>query len=303
MSLSKSLLGIFLTLMAVLLGIGTGMIVKQVGDDVSITTTLFYRFWFSLPLLLAFAWYMQGRDFLRINQRRTMVMRVFFGMCGILFWFLSIRTMPFGQATALFQSAVLFVTLASPFLLGERVGIYRWSAVIIGFIGVMMITDPCAGGVSGSVIYGVLAAISGAALSILLRRLGKGDAPASVALWYNFSGAVIVTAVTLVMPGSVFVLDMTILAKLILLGVVGSFLQICFTSAYRYSEAVVVSSLRYIQMPMSGIVGYYMFAEVMSWTEIIGAGVIILSCLTIAWREVVRARDAKMDAPRNDMAS
>lgn len=279
-----------MSLLAVLLGVGTGILVKQVSDEVSIITTLFYRFLFSVPLLAVYAIYLRGPKFLQINQRRTLMLRIFFGSCGILFWFLSIRTMPFGQATALFQSSVLFVTLASPFLLGERVGIYRWSAVIIGLLGVVVVTDPFSDAVSPYAIFALLASLSGAALSILLRRLGKSDAPASVALWYNGVGALGMTVIVMIVPGHLTVPHGDILIKLVMLGAVGSVLQICFTSAYRYADAVVVSSMRYIQMPVSGVIGYFMFAEVMNMVEIIGAGLIIACCLVIAWREVVRAR-------------
>ena len=61
-------------------------------------------------------------------------------------------------------------------------------------------------------------------------------------------------------------------------------------TAYRYSDAVVVASMRYVQMPISGIVGYFVFAEIMSASEIIGALVIIVSCLVIAWRTCAHAR-------------
>ena len=63
------------------------------------------------------------------------------------------------------------------------------------------------------------------------------------------------------------------------------------TAAYRYLDAVVVASMRYVQMPILGIVGYFVFGEIMSASEIIGALVIIASCLVIAWRELVRTRE------------
>ena len=83
---------------------------------------------------------------------------------------------------------------------------------------------------------------------------------------------------------------LALVIDLIFLGVIGAGMQIVLTSAYRYSEAVVVASMRYLQMPLSGVVGYVIFAETMSMSEILGALVIISSCLVIAWRELVRAR-------------
>ena len=287
----RSIFGMALSLSAVIFGLLTGVLVKKLSPDVTLVTTLFYRFLFSLPILLTVALYVRGRAWLQINQRRTMCLRVVFGFFGIMFWFLSLRNMPFGLATTLFQSSVIFITLMSPFLLDENVGIYRWSAVIAGLSGVVVITNPFSGEMTATVLYGVGAAIAGAGLSILLRRLGKKDSPISVACWYNLSGFLALSVAVLVVPSQFHAVSQPVLIDLIFLGVIGSGMQIVLTSAYRYSDAVVVASMRYLQMPLSGVVGYVIFAETMSVNEIFGALVIISSCLVIAWRELVRARE------------
>ena len=135
------------------------------------------------------------------------------------------------------------------------------------------------------------AAPIGAGLSLMLRQLGKGNAPASVAAWYNLAGFGVLSVIVLVLPDQMKLISQSVLIDLVILGVIGSALQIVLTTAYRYSDAVVVASMRYVQMPISGIVGYFVFAEIMSASEIIGALVIIASCLVIAWRELVRTRE------------
>ena len=104
-------MGVFLSMLAVIFGVLTGVLIKKLGSDINIITTLFYRFLFSLPILFLYAIYLRGRDFLQINQRRILFFRSLLGLCGITFWFLSIRSMPLGMATALFQSSVIFITL------------------------------------------------------------------------------------------------------------------------------------------------------------------------------------------------
>ena len=287
----RSLLGISLSALAVVFGVLTGVLVKKLGSEVNIITVLFYRFLFSLPILFLFAISVRGWHFLQINQRCIMLFRVIFGCCGITFWFLSVRHMPLGMATALFQSSVIFITLLSPIFLGERVGLYRWSAVLTGLSGVLIITNPFSGDISWYFLYGIGAALAGAVLSLLLRQLGKGDAPASVAIWYNLVGFAGLSAIVLTLPEQLYSINQAVIFDLILLGVIGAGLQIVLTTAYRYSDAVVVASMRYLQMPVSGVVGYFLFAEVMSQTEIIGALIIISSCLVIAWRELVRSRE------------
>lgn len=285
----RTIIGITCTLTAVVLGLVTGMLVKKVGTDVTVITTLFYRFLFSVPLLLIFAIIARKSQFLKIEQKKTLLLRIIFGLSGISFWFLAIRSMPLGQATTLFQSSVIFVTLLSPFLLNEKVGWFRWAAVLTGLIGIIIVTDPFSSAMSIAVIYGILAASSGAILAILLRRLGRRDKPTSIALWYNFSGTIVIAVIIIIMPKQLSSIGGQTLIDLILLGAVASVLQIFFTTAYKYLDAVVVSSMRYIQIPLSGFAGYLLFSESMSLNQILGAIIIICSCLVIAWREFVKS--------------
>jgi len=218
-----------------------------------------------------------------------LLLRIIFGLSGISFWFLAVRSMPLGQATTLFQSSVIFVTLLSPFLLNEKVGWFRWTAVLTGLIGIIIVTDPFSSAMSIAVIYGILAAFSGAILAILLRRLGRSDKPTSIALWYNFSGTIVIAVIIIIMPKQLSNIGGQTLIDLIILGAVASVLQIFFTTAYKYLDAVVVSSMRYIQIPLSGFAGYLLFSESMSLNQILGAIIIICSCLVIAWREFVKS--------------
>ena len=285
----RTIIGITCTLTAVVLGLVSGILVKKVGTDVTVITTLFYRFLFSVPLLLIFAIIARKSQFLKIEQKKTLLLRIIFGLSGISFWFLAIRSMPLGQATTLFQSSVIFVTLLSPFLLNEKVGWFRWAAVLTGLIGIIIVTDPFSSAISIAVIYGILAAFSGAILAILLRRLGRSDKPTSIALWYNFSGTIVIAVIIIIMPKQLSSIGGQTLIDLILLGAVASVLQIFFTTAYKYLDAVVVSSMRYIQIPLSGFAGYLLFSESMSLNQILGAIIIICSCLVIAWREFVKS--------------
>lgn len=216
-----------------------------------------------------------------------MVVRVMFGMAGITFWFLSVRNIPLGQATALFQSSVLFITLASPLLLSEKVGIYRTLAVITGLMGIVLLTDPFSQSITPAVLFGLCAAIAGAGLSITLRKLGKGDQPVTIAFVYNSCGFIVFGSLLLLLPAQFMMPTMEELFMLIALGAFSSLLQLSFTSAYRYSEAVVVASLRYLQVPLAGIFGFLVFSEVPTILQLCGMVVVVSSCMFIIWREFV----------------
>ncbi|RZO29890.1 MAG: DMT family transporter [SAR116 cluster bacterium] len=279
--------------MTIMFGVGTGLIVKLLGDGIPLVTLLMYRFIFSVPLLLVPAILVRGRAFLQINARRTLMVRIGFGCIAMACWFTSIRLLPLGQATALLQSSVIFITILSPLLLGEVIGIYRWSAVVTGMIGIVLLTDPFGGGFSLYVGFGVAGALASAGLAIMLRRLGKADHPFSVAVWYNGSGAVLLTSLALLLPDVPMTVSQPVMFDLMMLGAVAAGLQLCVTSAYKFSEAVVISSMRYLQIPLAAIVAFLLFGEVMSAVEIAGGAVVIGSCLFIAWREFVRARQPR----------
>ncbi|MGB1552833.1 MAG: DMT family transporter [Candidatus Puniceispirillaceae bacterium] len=295
MILSVQIKGVLLTLAAVCFGVITGGIVKMLSGDLTLLSTLFFRYLFSLPILGLVAWRARGRDMLHITQRRTMVIRVMFGLAGITFWFLSVRNIPLGQATALFQSSVLFITLASPLLLAEKVGIYRTMAVITGLLGILLLTDPFSQAVTPAVLFAVCGAMASAGLAITLRKLGKGDQPVTVAFVYNSIGFLVFSLMVLILPGQFVLPSLKELFMLVALGMFSSLLQLCFTTAYRYSEAVVVASLRYLQVPMAAIFGFLLFSEVPTAIQLCGMVVVVSSCMFIIWREFTISRQQAID--------
>ena len=282
--------GIVFSLLTVLLSIITSMIVKTLAQEIAVIHILFSRFWFSLPILFIISIYIHKNRLFFINNKLAMSLRLILGLAGISLWFLAIQNMSLGLATALIQSSIIFVTLASPFLLKEKIGVYRWSAVIIGMLGVVIITNPFSNSMNEGVIYGIAASLVGAALSITLRKLGKSDSPITVTLVHNVSGAVIILlSMTFIFSTPpYFTYNGSIWALLLLLGVIASFLQLSVTLAYRYSDAVVVTTLRYLQLPLAGMAGYIYFTEIPSMMELIGAAAIFISCVVIVWREFVR---------------
>ena len=288
---ASRLLGLTPILAYILCGLVTGLIVKDLADELSVVISLWYRFLFSLPLLFGVALYQRGvRDWLQVTNKPVMTIRVMFGFMGIVFWFLSVRTIPLGQATALFQSSVLFITIFSPLLLGERVGIYRGAAVVLGLAGIFLITEAYQEPPSWGIIFALISAIAGSGLSIALRKLGKSEVPATVASIYNGSGFIVISMVLVIVPSFWMLPSADQMFRLVILGVVASLLQICMTTAYRYSEAVVVSSMRYLQVLGAGILGYIVFDEVPSHIQLIGAAIIVGSCMFIVLREFQLSR-------------
>jgi drug/metabolite transporter (DMT)-like permease len=290
-----NLIGAGLTLITVAFGLCTGILVKLLGDSMPLLTVLFFRFWLSLPLLFLGTWILRGPDMLNITARKRMLVRIIIGFTTMFCWFSAVRVIPLGEATALFNSSILFVTILSPLMLGEKVGPYRLGAVLAGLAGVWMISAP--GGVAWQMgnLYALTGAVTGAFLSVTLRRLGKSESPASVACWYNFGGALIVLAALMVMPqGWATPADTREWLLLIGLGVVGSLLQFTHTASYRYGEAVIVASLRHMQMPMAALVGWLAFSETLEGHELAGGALVLAASWFIIWREFQLYRQRRL---------
>ena len=293
---TDNLIGIGFMLMSVLAGLITATVVKRFSVELSVLTVLSVRFLYSMPLLILFGLMIRQAELWRINRWDMLTLRMFVGHLGIIFWFLSVRNTSLGQATALFQSSAIFVTILAPILLQEKVGLYRGGAVVVGLIGIVMITNPFTGSLNIGSFWGIMSALAGAALIIALRKLGKSDAPISVALWHNGLGSVLYPCLLLLwMPAEAHLLaGADFLLIFIIFGMAASLVQFGFTSAYRYGEAVVLVPMRYLSVPASALIGWIYWQEEALMVEMLGMGIVVASCIFISFREYYLGRTSKI---------
>ena len=188
--ITGQIIGVFCTLSAVAFGLVAGLIIKILSDDLSLLTTLFYRFLFCLPLILGVALWARGDDFLKLQQKKTMIFRIVFGLTGILLWFLALRNISLGQATAFSVFCSVCDTCFSvgarracwPFSYGCCSGRHGWYCPAYGSFSAPLTTG---------ILYAVAGAVVHAGLSLSLRRLGKRDEPVTIALLHNLAGFVV----------------------------------------------------------------------------------------------------------------
>ena len=289
--LSGNIIGIILMLTMVLAALIMSGLVKSLNDDVNFRLMLFCRFIFSLPILYAFGWYVRGNDLIKIKSRNILFCRVSIGLIGICLWFSALQNAEFGQVTALTQSSALFVALFAPIFLSEKIGAWRISAIISGLIGIILITNPFDGALTIGIYLALGSGVNGAILSIILRKLGNTDEPVSVAIWHNSIGAIVFgTSLFLVTP-ELPVFNFNLIFILITIGVAGSFLQLTFTYAFKFGEAVVLAPIRYLSVPGAIVAGLIIWSEVPSNLEIVGSCITVMSCVVIAWRELIKKVD------------
>ena len=301
--MTNNLLGSLIGLVGIVLALITHMMVKDLTYDVDFLMILFGRFVFSLPLLFIFAIIARKNNFLQINNWFYVLLRSIFGLTTMLLVFLSLQIIPIGLVTALAQSSAIFVTILAPIILGEKIGIKRWIAVLVGLFGVYLMTNPI-GIINGTsdlspigLTMATISALTHAGLALILRKLGKTEHPTTTALIHNsitsffVVSGIIIFGSSIIGQKGVFGTEILfepnyLLYTLLLLGFIGSFVQYFMTTSYKYADATILVTLRYIAIPLAGVFGYIIWNEVPSQSQIIGGSFILVSCLFITLREM-----------------
>ena len=281
-------LGVSIGIAEILLTVGISVLVKFIAPDFAIITILLFRYALCLPLLILAAIFQHGRAAFAVSQYGILAARTVAGLTSLTCFYTALDLMSLAKVTTLFQTLTLFITFLAPFLLGERVGWRRWTAVIVGFGGAIMVISPGADGWSPmGVALGFGAPFFGALMLVMLRKLGRSDNPASTAIWYNGAGAVLF-ALLFVWQGETLPMDQTSLSILVLIGVLSSFQQFFIALSHRLAPASLLAPFRYLSVPFGIIAGIMVFGERLT-TEIVGGSiVIVLSSVFILWREKSR---------------
>ena len=301
--MSSNIIGSLIWIIFIFLSLFTHMIIKSLSGDVDFIITLFSRFAYSLPILFILAYLARKSLLFQINNWKNIVLRSFFGFITMIMVFSSLQLIPIGLTTALAQSSAIYVTLLSPFVLGEKIGLIRWTAVIAGLIGVFLMINPISiiNKTSDLSAFGIYlafgSAITHAALALILRKIGKTEHPATTALIHNLVTSIVITF-TIVLFGTKFygktgdygieilITPNNILYTLMSLGIIGSFVQYLMAQSYKYAEATILVTLRYLAIPLATLFGYIIWNEVPSLQQIVGGLIVIGSCLLITYREI-----------------
>jgi drug/metabolite transporter (DMT)-like permease len=237
---------------------------------------------FSLPLLRG-----PGLALLRTNQFHLYLLRGGLGAVSMLASFWALVHLPMAQAIAISFSAPLFVTLGAVFLLGEIVHIRRWSAVAIGFAGVLVIMRPGSLEFSVDMLVALGGAIAAASAYISIKFLARSEPADAIVIYMTAIMAVIslpLALVTWTWPDAIGWL------WAVLVGLLGTAGQIAMTRAYHIGEVSALAPLNYLQLPVVAAFAWFLFAQSVDAGTIIGAAIIIAANIYLAHREAVLAR-------------
>jgi drug/metabolite transporter (DMT)-like permease len=227
----------------------------------------------------------RGRSALSITKPRTLSIRITTGLISLACFYAALDLMPLSLVTVLFQTLTLFVTLLAPMMLGERVGWRRWTAVIVGFGGTLLLLNPAAGGWTlTGILLGLGSPFFGALMMITLRRLGRHDSPATTAVWHNGVGAM-VFAVIVIVADAPLPTGKADMALLVAIGLLSSFQQFGLAFSHKLVPASILAPLHYLSIPMGIGAGIMLFGEVLTPEIIVGSAIIIASSIFILRRE------------------
>ncbi|HKF74352.1 MAG TPA: DMT family transporter [Stellaceae bacterium] len=247
---------------------------------------VFFRSAFAfLPLLPALL--SGGRAALRTRRPLTQAGRAALGLVSMFAFFYCFRMMPLADVFGIAFSAPIFVTALSVPMLGERVGIRRWSAVFVGFIGVLIMLRPDAGVFASASWIALFATVLYALGQIFVRDLTKTETTTCIVFYVTLTTTAVSAAampVVWVMPSPV---DALLLAAV---GILGGMAQLAFTRAFRLAPAAVVSPFDYTGLLYAGVIGYYVWGDVPTVTFLVGAAIVMVSGLYILYRETTLAR-------------
>lgn len=286
-------LGVILLLNEIVISIGISALVKQISSDVSFVIIMFYRYLASLPLLLLLGWHQRQAKLFQVSQIKTLIARIIMGTLGLSAWFNAVIHLPLSVATVLAQTMAIFITLMAPFFLGEKVGPRRLSAVLFGFIGVLILINPLAetSSIWGiGLAFGLATPFFGALMFIFLRKLGRTEAPVSTSLWYNIIGTILFFTLA-VADGPLMPQKLTddnfILFALILIGMASSIQQFLMAKSHQLASATILAPFHYAAVPISAFIGILFFNEIISLPFLIGTSVIVCSTWYIFQREKI----------------
>jgi len=285
----RPVVGVLLKLSSVVLLSCLAACVKYLGDGVPTGQIIFVRGVISMAVLGFIAWRTHGFKVLRTERLGSHALRSLAGTASMFCWFTALTLIPLADFTAISFTAPMFLTLLAMLLLGERIHAYRWSALIIGFVGVLITIGPhlTLGGSSLGVLVALGAAVFSAMAITTLRSMSGagGEHPLAITFYFSLT-TVVCSALTAVggwpMPTAEQWLFIGLSA---LFGVFG---QLLMTMSYRYAEASTLAPLDYTNLLLAVALGYYFFAEVPHWSMWIGAPLVIAAGLIILWREYRR---------------
>lgn len=306
---ANPMVGIGMKVASVAIFVAMSSFIKAAGQ-IPAGQIVFYRSFFAiLPVMIYLAYHRELR--LAVYTKRPMahVVRGLIGVTAMGLGFFALTRLPLPEAITLNYAQPLLVVAFSALFLGETVRAYRWTAVAIGLVGVVIVSWPklslftSGAGLDNGELAGVIAAFAAAAVSamamIQVRNLVQTERSVVIVMWFSLTASVVSL---LTMPFGWQPLDIWQTTFLVTAGFCGGVAQIFMTEAYRHAEASTVAPFEYTSILLAIAVGYFAFGEQPTIHIVVGGAIVIGAGIFIVWRErrlgLERSKARKVSPPQ-----
>src|SRR3954469_23198739 len=267
--------------------------VRYVSDVTPLGQVVFCRSFFAiLPVVLIYAWRGELIAAFRTSRPFGHMTRGLISVAGMFFNFAALARLPIVDVTTITFASPLITVALSAWILKERVRAYRWTAVAVGFVGVIVMLWPhldmsrytSAANATATIgaLFALGSAFTNAGSVVQTRRLTDTETTSSIVLYFSLFCAI---GGLLTLPFGWIIPSWPQLAALVGLGVFGGLSHILLTESYRYAPASLVAPLDYTALLWAFILGYWFFGELPTGTVYAGAAIVAGSGLFVIWRE------------------
>ncbi|MDB2527605.1 DMT family transporter [Candidatus Pelagibacter bacterium] len=279
---TKNQLGILYMLLAVCTFSVMDLLVKW-SSEYPTGEVLFFRGFFGLLPTFFLIPKNKLKTFYKTNRPKEHLFRCLMGLIALVAIVIALRKLPLAVVVSLSFAAPLFITVLSIFLLSEKVGLFRWGAVLIGFIGVIVISEPGFDQMNIYYLLPLIFCIGMAFVTITIRKLSTSEPIWLISIFFTITisiAGLFTISMGWKMP------DLKDFILLALIGVTGGSANLFLTQSYKLSEVSLVAPLKYLSLVFAIIFGYLIWNEVPTFKTLIGASLVIFASLIIFRREI-----------------
>ena len=223
------------------------------------------------------------KTFYTTERSKEHLFRCLMGLMALIAIVVALRELPLAVVVSLSYAAPLFITVLSIFLLSEKVGVFRWLAVIIGFIGVIIIAEPGFKGMNYLYFLPLIFCIGMAFVTITIRKLSTTEPIWLISIFFTITISIAGLAT---IPMGWKMPNFQDFILLALIGVTGGSANLFLTQSYKLSEVSLVAPLKYLALVFAIFFGYFIWSEIPTIKTLIGASLVVLASLIIFRREI-----------------
>ena len=284
--LSKNQLG-FLYMFLSIIGFSLMDVIVKWSVDYPVGQVLFFRGFFGIIFYFFIIPRERLHDFYKTKRPGLHSLRCIAGLIAIIAIFIALRKLPLATVVSISFAAPIFTTIFSIFLLSEKVGIYRWLAVLVGFIGILIITEPGISNLNIYYIFPIIFCLGLSYVAITLRQLSTTEPVWLISLFFSIA---ITFLSFLTLPFGWVMPSINHFLILSLVGIFGGVSNLWLSQSYKYSEVSLVTPLKYLTLVFAIIFGYFIWDEIPTIKTLIGALLVIVSTLIIFRREIYKKK-------------